>query len=90
MYNGNCKNSEVAMGSAKETSGSIAEKLTANKVDVVKQICGIIDDPDTSQRIRADLLKELLSYCYPKQKALSLDVETGKAVTFKLDLGGKE
>ena len=78
------------MGKAKETQAGLIEKLTANKLDVINQVCGMIDNPETSPRIKADLLKELLNYCYPKQKALALDMETGKAVTFKLELGPKE
>ena len=63
--------------------------LQLQGVDVIGQVAQMLGNPDTSDRIRADLLKELLNYRYAKQKAVQVDLDTGQGVTFHLDLGAK-
>lgn len=65
------------------------DKLEALGVDVVEQVYELLASPSTSDRIKADLLKDLLNYRYSKQKAVQVDLDTGQGVTFNLDLSGK-
>ena len=45
------------------------------------------ESDQTSDRIKADLLKELINYRYSKKKAVSVDLDTGGQVLFQLNVG---
>jgi hypothetical protein len=66
------------------------DALASHGIDLVAQVADILGNPETSDRIRADLLKELLNYRYSKQKAVQVDLDTAGAVTFNLDLGSRK
>ncbi len=66
------------------------DALAGFGIDLVAQVADILSNPETSDRIRADLLKELLNYRYSKQKAVQVDLDTAGQVTFNLDLTGRK
>ncbi len=83
------KKGKKASGSGGAVLG-LHEQLTAMGIDIVQETAGLLSDPATSPRIKADLLKELLNYRYSKQKAVQVDMELGAGITFNLDLAGRD
>lgn len=62
-------------------------KLEARGIDPVSKVLDLLDNPKTSDRIKADLLKDLLNYCYAKKKSVVIEDSNGQPITFNLQLG---
>ena len=76
----------MARGRKKE-GDLVGEVKDRYGVDAVQLVASMLASDQTSDRIKADLLKELINYRYSKRKALSVDLDTGGNVVFELNLG---
>lgn len=85
------KGGGVGVGSVSGAAGNVdlMSALSLHGIDVIGQVADILKDTETSTRIRADLLKDLLNYRYSKQKAVEVKLDTGDGVTFHIDLTGQ-
>jgi hypothetical protein len=84
------KNGSGGGGGKGNHHADLHDKLDSMGVDIVEQVAELLASPTTSDRIKADLLKDLLNYRYSKQKAVQVELETGKGITFNLDLSGRD
>ena len=77
-------------GGKGKDSSDLHAKLEGLGIDLIDEVARLLSAPTTSDRIKADLLKDLLNYRYSKQKSVQMDVDTGSGIVFNLDLAGKE
>ena len=59
------------------------------KFDPLSELIGIYRDPDTDNKERASIAKEVMSYVFPKLKAMEIDQKKEQPVIINLDLGGE-
>ena len=76
------------MARGRKRSGDVVDKIKQDYgVDAVRMVADLLASDQTSDRIKADLLKELINYRYSKKKAVSVDLDTGGQVLFQLNVG---
>lgn len=46
----------------------------------------LLMNPDTSDRIKADILKDIVNYQYAKKKSVQIEDANGQPITFNLNL----
>ena len=51
----------------------LQEILTGQKIDVAKRLCWMLEDPELEKKVKVAILLELMSYIYPKRKAIEVD-----------------
>ena len=71
----------------KPKSLTLQTMLENKGVNVVSMLADLLTNPETSDRIKADLLKDALNYCYSKKKSVTIEDANGQAITFNLNLG---
>lgn len=71
----------------KPKSLTLQTKLENKGVNLVDMLANLLTNPETSDRIKADLLKDALNYCYSKKKSVVIEDNNGQAITFNLNLG---
>lgn len=72
----------------KRKKDSVLARLDRAGMDVIDEMIDLIRNPNTSERIRADLLKDLLAYTEPKRAAVRDDGSAADGVQFVLNMGG--
>lgn len=76
------------MARGRKKGGDVVDKLRGDYgVDAVRMVAELLASDQTSDRIKADLLKELINYRYSKKKAVSVELDTGGQVLFQLNVG---
>lgn len=65
---------------------SLQEKLASHGVDTVAMLAELLVNPDTSDRIKADILKDIVNYQYAKKKSVQIEDVNGQPITFNLKL----
>jgi len=66
---------------------NLQAKLEAKGINLVDMLSDLLTNPDTSDRIKADMLKDALNYCYAKKKSVVIEDQNGAPITFNLNLG---
>ena len=85
LYGGSC----MKRVGGKPRFLNLQEKLQAKGVNVVDLLAEMLINPDISDRIKADLIKDTVNYIYPKKKSVQIEDSNGQPITFNLQLGGK-
>lgn len=81
---------------ARMTKARMAEQLIKRlsdpsdlNYDVPGEIVRMLKHPRIKTATKVDLLKTLLQYTNPKQKAIEIEQNVQKPITFNVDLSGK-
>ena len=76
------------MARGRKKGGDVVDMIKQDYgVDAVRMVADLLSSDQTSDRIKADLLKELINYRYSKKKAVSMELDTGGQVLFQLNVG---
>lgn len=58
-------------------------------IDPLRELLGMLKDPELPKKQRADILMDLMQYGYAKRKAVEVSGEGGGAISITLDMTGK-
>ena len=67
----------------------LAERLDALGLDPVLGLAKIAEDPTASLELRAKVLADLMSYMYPRRKALDVSAAAQRPVSIQLNIPAK-
>lgn len=73
-------------GSTNKRTFKVANILEKQGINPLAEMAKMVQDPNVSDRVKADILKELGSYLYPKRKAIEVSGDQESPVQFQLVL----